>query len=213
MRWALNAGPIVRSDARIALDPPLRDAVAVALVEERDDLVGAAAACSSAPSRASCAAASSSTSPESAQPLRAVVGLRPPAVEHAQVEAAVDRRLHAARAARLERRPRQVQPDVAALHEQRAPSRGRSPRGRRRGRRPRARLEREELLRACACRPRRRGGPCRRGRSGRARRRAAAAQRPRRRRRAARAACRSRSAARSRSSACRGRSVSAAACA
>ena len=47
----------------------------------------------------------------------AVVGLGPPAVEHAEVQAAVDRGLHAARPARLERRARQVQPHVAALHE------------------------------------------------------------------------------------------------
>ena len=44
----------------------------------------------------------------------AVVALDPPAVEHAQVEPAVRRRLHAARPARLERRAGDVDPDVAA---------------------------------------------------------------------------------------------------
>ena len=88
----------------------------------------------------------------------AVVGLGPPAVEHAQVEPAVDRRLHPARAARLERRPRQVQPDVAALRRGARRVRGRSPRERRRA--PATSgvaLELEQLLRACACRPRRAG--------------------------------------------------------
>ena len=44
----------------------------------------------------------------------AVVGLGPPAVEHRELEARVDGRLHAARPARLQRRPRDVDPDVAA---------------------------------------------------------------------------------------------------
>ena len=44
----------------------------------------------------------------------AVVGLLPPAVEDAQVEAAVQGDLHPARPARLERRARQVQPQVDA---------------------------------------------------------------------------------------------------
>ena len=47
----------------------------------------------------------------------AVVALGPPAVADAQVRHAVHRRLHAARAARLERLARVVQPHVAALHE------------------------------------------------------------------------------------------------
>ena len=43
---------------------------------------------------------------------------RPPAVADAQVQRAVHRRLHAARAAGFERLARCVEPDVAALHEQ-----------------------------------------------------------------------------------------------
>ena len=49
--------------------------------------------------------------------VQAVVGLGPPAVEHRQVQAAVQHDLLSARAARFERPPRVVQPDVDALHE------------------------------------------------------------------------------------------------
>ena len=47
----------------------------------------------------------------------AVVGLGPPAVEDRAVEHAVEDALLAARAARLQRAPRRVQPDVHSLHE------------------------------------------------------------------------------------------------
>ncbi len=93
----------------------------------------------------------------------AVVGLGPPAVEHAELQAAVEGRLHAARAAGLQRRPRQVQPHVAAAHQP--------------GRRvevvvveehhPLAddlgRLEPEQALQRRAWPPRRADGPCRPG--------------------------------------------------
>ena len=46
-----------------------------------------------------------------------VVALVPPAVEDREVEHAVQRRLHAARAAGLERAQRRVEPDVDAGHE------------------------------------------------------------------------------------------------
>ena len=48
-----------------------------------------------------------------------VVPLHPPAVEDAEVEPAVGRRFHPARPARLERRPREVDPHVAAAHDRR----------------------------------------------------------------------------------------------
>src|SRR4029453_3441684 len=50
-------------------------------------------------------------------PVGAVESLGPPAVADAHMRHAVDRGLHAARAARLERLPRVVQPDVASLDE------------------------------------------------------------------------------------------------
>ena len=49
----------------------------------------------------------------------AVVALGPPAVEHAELQPAVDGVLHAARPAGLQRRPRHVDPDVAAADEPR----------------------------------------------------------------------------------------------
>ena len=56
--------------------------------------------------------------PSISQPLVAVEPLGPPAVADAQVRHAVDRGLHAARAAGFERLARLVQPHVAALHEE-----------------------------------------------------------------------------------------------
>ena len=53
-----------------------------------------------------------------AHPLKAVVALLPPAVERAELGNAVERRLHPARARGLERNPRQVEPEVHALHQQ-----------------------------------------------------------------------------------------------
>ena len=101
------------------LDPALREAVGVALVEERHDLLAQQPLQLGRVARVLGLLVLERPRRSSAQPFVAVVGLGPPAVEHAQVQAAVDRRLHAARAARLERRPRQVQPHVGALDEQR----------------------------------------------------------------------------------------------
>ena len=49
----------------------------------------------------------------------AVVGLGPPAVQHRQLQAAVEHRLHAAGPGRLQRRTREVGPDVAAADQPR----------------------------------------------------------------------------------------------
>ncbi len=51
--------------------------------------------------------------------VRTVVRLGPPAVEHAELEPSVQGGLHPARPARFERRPRQVQPQVASTDEPR----------------------------------------------------------------------------------------------
>ena len=52
-----------------------------------------------------------------AKPFEPVVGLGPPAVEHREIQPAVQHDLLAAGARRFERPPRIVQPDVDALHE------------------------------------------------------------------------------------------------
>src|SRR4051812_11633541 len=112
-----------RGEARAAADerfldpfaPAVRYAVGVALVEERYDLVldervelVRVAGISVFRSRAVAG---------NRPAVRTVVRLRPPAVEHAQVEAPVEDRLHPARSARLEPAHRQVHPDVAACDE------------------------------------------------------------------------------------------------
>ena len=47
----------------------------------------------------------------------AIVTFAPPAIEHAQIQAAVWRQFHSARAARFQRTQRIVQPKIDALHE------------------------------------------------------------------------------------------------
>ena len=115
MRVAEKAGPFVLQRRLDPLDPRPRDAGRVAVVERGRDLLG------EQPLELD----------RVAVVLRAVVvvhvagqrpavhpveRLGPPAVEHAELQPAVDRRLHAARAARLQRRAREVEPDVAAAH-------------------------------------------------------------------------------------------------
>ena len=99
-------------------EPAARDAARVALVERRDDLAPRAAGralrrrhrrSASPPDRPGRRRSASRSSREP---------FGPPAVADAEVEDAVHRRLHAARAARFERLARRVEPDVAALHQQ-----------------------------------------------------------------------------------------------
>ena len=49
--------------------------------------------------------------------VQAVVGFRPPAIQHREIQAAVQHHLLAAGAGGFQRPPRIVQPDVHALHE------------------------------------------------------------------------------------------------
>ena len=90
-------------------------------------------------SRSSLAPSSGSTLAVDRPAIGPVVGLHPPPVEDAQVEAPVERGLHPARAARLERGSGEVQPHVAAGHDRRGRRSGRSPPRRRPCCRPRAR--------------------------------------------------------------------------
>src|SRR5215213_3774798 len=107
----------VRRDRRLhALAPAMRNAVVAALVELRDDaelepLVEIAGVARIHHRRIGILVAGNRP------PVRAVVGLGPPAVEDAELEHPVEARLHPARAARLHRPARQVDPDVAAAHE------------------------------------------------------------------------------------------------
>ena len=71
------------------------------------------------------------------QPLSPSIRLRPPAIEDAQVQPAVERDLHAAGAARFERGARQVEPQVDAGDDARRHVRDRSPPRRRRAARRR----------------------------------------------------------------------------
>ena len=87
---------------------------------------------------------------------------RPPAIEDAQVEPAVDGRLDAGGAARLERGDRVVEPHVDARDQACAPAAGRSPRGRRSGRRTPRSSSAGGSRAARTCRARRPGAPCRR---------------------------------------------------
>ena len=118
MRVAENSGPCVAASAD-AGEPGARDAVGVALVELGRDLLLEQPVAARRRRGASCAPWSSSTSPRQRPAVGAVVALGPPAVEHAELQAAVDGGLHAARAARLQRRAREVDPDVAAAHQPR----------------------------------------------------------------------------------------------
>ena len=118
IRRALNRG--VDREHRLPhdIEPAARDALGVAIVEGRNDLVfeqvierfgvGRVDRPRSRSSPAGCRSASRS----------AGVALGPPAVADADLRHAVDRGLHAARAARLERLARIVQPDVAALDQE-----------------------------------------------------------------------------------------------
>ena len=100
-------------------DPPPRHAAGVALVERRHHLVFEQRVQRLAHRRRRPRRdRSESVWPSISQPFVPAEPFGPPAVADAEVQHAVHRRLHAARAARLERLARGVQPHVAALHEQ-----------------------------------------------------------------------------------------------
>ena len=149
--------------------PAARDPVRVAVVEGRHDLRARAARRAPRRRRRRRRRCRRGRGPAFDQPaVLAGVAFGPPAVADAQVRHAVDRRLHAARAARLERLARVVQPDVAALHEEVRDvqvvvvdegDRARRTSDRARAGRPAA---------GGACRSRRPDAPCRRRRSARA---------------------------------------------
>ena len=101
------------------LEPAVRDAIVVSLVEQRDDIPG------EQPHQLGCVACVlrllvGARLTRKGPAVASVVGLRPPSVEHAEMQPAVDGgAFMPARPARLERRSRQVQPEVGALNEQR----------------------------------------------------------------------------------------------
>ena len=112
--------PAERPDGALhARDPAARQAVGVARVVERDDLLARARGSRSSASRSSWIAWSDVRLRRMpmAKPFEPVVGLGPPAVEDREVEAAVEHHLLPAGARRLERAARIVEPDVDALHQ------------------------------------------------------------------------------------------------
>ena len=139
-------------------------------------------------------------------PVGPVVGLFPPAVGDAEVESAVQHHLHAAGAARLERRARQVEPQVDAGDDRRRDVQVVVLQEHARGGRSAARRESGKCGSASACPPDPADAPCRRRRaeSGSHCRRAGG-RRARESGPAGRAACTRRRGARSRWSACSGR--------
>ncbi len=163
--------PAERADGALhARDPVARQPVVIAVVVERDDLDRGARgrARRRRGDRAASIEVCVSPSPigEAVEP---VVRLGPPAVEHRQVQAAVQHDLLAAGAARFERPPRVVQPDVDALHQVAADVDVVVLDERRSCRQSARRASGARSAAASACRARRAGAPCPRRRSGAAR--------------------------------------------
>ena len=111
--------PAERADGALhPRDPVARQAVAIAVVVERDHLVAQHASAATRRRGRRARSVDECVSPHAdGEAVQAVVGLGPPAVEDRQVQAAVEHHLLAAGAAGLERPPRVVQPDVDALHQ------------------------------------------------------------------------------------------------
>ena len=99
------------------LEPALRDAVAVPLVEQRRHRLADQLVQRGGLERVAAGGVGHAVGGRDLPAVPAVVPLVPPAVPDRDVEPAVERGLHARGAAGLQRPQRVVQPHVAALHQ------------------------------------------------------------------------------------------------
>ena len=112
MRSAVNRGISVRMAVSDALQPSVRDAVGVTLIEERDHLLFEELDEGVRIVLVLCVRIGVRRGDGPA--VLTVVGFGPPAIEHAEVQTPVQGDLHAAGAARFQRWTRQVEPQVDA---------------------------------------------------------------------------------------------------